>query len=181
MPWKEPLKPLVVSTELKPKTWYALYTKPRWEKKVHELMLRRGVESYCPLNKVRRKWSDRYKMVEEPLFKSYLFVHVEERDKMELRYIDGVVNFVYWIGKPAVIREDDINRIKRFLNEHVDVQVMQLAEPKLGDKVVIRSGPFMEQSGTIMSTDKKKVEVRLDSLNCKLVAQVDRENISIRS
>jgi transcription antitermination factor NusG len=97
----------------KTKHWYALYTKPRWEKKVHELMLRRGMESYCPLNKVRKKWSDRYKMVEEPLFKSYVFVRITDDEKSNVRLVDGVVNFVYWLGKPAQVREEDILKIKR--------------------------------------------------------------------
>ncbi|HRX93358.1 MAG TPA: transcription termination/antitermination NusG family protein, partial [Chitinophagaceae bacterium] len=56
------------------KRWLAVYTKPRWEKKVNKLFKEKGLESYCPLNKVRRKWSDRMKIVEEPLFKSYVFV-----------------------------------------------------------------------------------------------------------
>jgi transcription antitermination factor NusG len=67
------------------KNWYALYTKPRWEKKIHKLLQQKGIESYCPLNKVRRKWSDRIKVVEEPLFKSYIFVRVEESLKTEVR------------------------------------------------------------------------------------------------
>ncbi|MFD2527180.1 UpxY family transcription antiterminator [Flavihumibacter stibioxidans] len=170
-----------MSTELKPKTWYALYTKPRWEKKVHELMLRRGVESYCPLNKVRRKWSDRYKVIEEPLFKSYLFVHIAENQKTEVRYVDGVVNYVYWLGKPAKLKAEEIARIKRFLGEHTDVKVIQVLEPKPGDKVIITSGAFMENEGTILSADKKWVEVRIDSLGFKLVAQMEKEKVIVKS
>ena len=83
--------------------WYAIYTRPRWEKKVNHLLLQKGVESYCPLNKVRRKWSDRIKIIEEPLFKSYVFVKVAESDRTEIRMTDGVINFVYWNGKPAVM------------------------------------------------------------------------------
>ena len=70
--------------------WYAIYTRPRWEKKVNHLLLQKGVESYCPLNKVRRKWSDRIKIIEEPLFKSYVFVKVAESDRTEIRMTDGV-------------------------------------------------------------------------------------------
>jgi transcription antitermination factor NusG len=72
------------------KKWYVLYTKPRWEKKVDKALLQKGIESYCPLNRVKRKWSDRIKTIEEPLFKSYVFVRVEEKDKTEVRYVDGV-------------------------------------------------------------------------------------------
>ena len=89
-------------------------------------MQRRGLESYCPLNKVRKKWSDRFKVVEEPLFKSYVFVKVTDEEKTDVRFIDGVVNFVYWLGKPARVQDDEIERIKRFLNDHTDVTVEHL-------------------------------------------------------
>ena len=100
------------------KNLYALYTKPRWEKKVFRLLTERGMEAYCPLNKVRKKWSDRIKLVEEPLFKSYVFVHTDETGKADVRLVDGVLNFVYWNGKPAIVREKEINDIRRFLNEY---------------------------------------------------------------
>lgn len=164
----------------KQKHWYALYTKPRWEKKVHELLLQKGWQSYCPLNKVRKKWSDRYKMVEEPLFKSYVFVRVTDEDRADVRFVHGVVNFVYWLGKPAQVKEIEIERIKRFLNEFEDVEVEQLPEPKPGDQVVITSGVFMEHQGRILSADKKRVEVLIESLGFKLVANLEKEKVTIR-
>ncbi len=160
--------------------WYALYTKPRWEKKVHELLLQKGYHSYCPLNTVRKKWSDRYKLVDEPLFKSYVFVRVTDEEKAEVRYVHGVVNFVYWLGKPAKVKETEIDRIKRFLNEFTDVQVEQLPNPQPGDKVVITSGVFMDQEGRILSADKKRVEVIIESLGFKLVANLDKEKVMIK-
>ena len=81
--------------------WYAIYTRPRWEKKVNHLLQGKGIESYCPLNKVRRKWSDRIKTIEEPLFKSYVFVKIDEEARTNVRMTDGVINFVYWNGKPS--------------------------------------------------------------------------------
>ncbi len=108
------------------KKWYAVYTKPRWEKKVHTLLVEIGVECYCPLNKVHRKWSDRIKIVEEPLFKSYVFVRVNEEEKTPVRMVSGVVNFVYWQGKPAVIKDKEILAIRKFMNDYEDVEVKQL-------------------------------------------------------
>ncbi|ULQ52388.1 UpxY family transcription antiterminator [Flavihumibacter fluvii] len=169
-----------MADEQQNKHWYALYTKPRWEKKVYDLIQRRGVEGYCPMNKVRKKWTDRFKVIEEPLFKSYLFVRVDEQEKGVVRYVDGVVNYVYWLGKPAIIREDDIERIKRFLNEYSDVKVEQIGQPQPGDKVLITGGVFMEQEGTVLATDKKRVEILIESLGCKLVAQVDKDKVTVR-
>jgi transcription antitermination factor NusG len=100
------------------KYWYAVYTKPRWEKKVSTLFAEKGFESYCPLNKVHKQWSDRIKLVEEPLFKSYVFVRIPAKAQAGIRLVNGVLNFVYWLGKPAVIKAVEIDRIKRFLNEY---------------------------------------------------------------
>src|SRR5260221_3796633 len=109
-----------------PKQWYAVYTRPRWEKKVNALFAEKGIESFCPLNKVHKQWSDRVKLVEEPLFKSYVFVHVPRDEQAEVRLVNGVLNFVYWLGKPAVIKQVEIDRIKRFLNQHENVSVESL-------------------------------------------------------
>src|ERR1700753_42274 len=104
------------------KSWFAVYTKPRWEKKVCKSLGERGIEAYCPLNRVRKKWSDRFKWVEEPLFKSYVFVHIAEEDGLAVRMVAGAVNFVYWLGKPAIIQDKEIDVIRKFLNEYTDVQ-----------------------------------------------------------
>ncbi len=98
--------------------WYAIYTRPRWEKKVNKLLTEKGIESYCPLNKVRRKWSDRMKLIEEPLFKSYVFIKITDESRTNVRMTDGVINFVYWDGKPAVIRDKEIQTIKLFLENN---------------------------------------------------------------
>src|SRR6476620_8196715 len=105
--------------------WYAIYTRPRWEKKVNALLVQKGIESYCPLNKVQRKWSDRMKTIEEPLFKSYVFVKVDEEGKTQVRMTDGVVNFVYWNGKPALSKDKEIQAIKRFLDEYENVEAIK--------------------------------------------------------
>jgi transcription antitermination factor NusG len=86
----------------------------------------KGIDSYCPLNKVRRKWSDRIKLVEEPLFKSYLFVKTDDEGRLPVRMTDGVVNFVYWNGKPAIVKEKEIQTIKKFLDEHEQVALVKM-------------------------------------------------------
>src|SRR5215211_2634080 len=92
--------------------WYAVYTKPRWEKKVADLLTRKQIENYCPLNKVKRQWSDRKKIVMEPLFQSYVFVRVPKNMLTMVRETSGVLNFVYWLQKPAIIRDEEIDLIK---------------------------------------------------------------------
>src|SRR5687768_12173055 len=100
------------------KKWLAVYTKPRWERKVTELLIKEGITTYCPLNHVVRQWSDRRKWVYEPLFTSYVFVQVNAIEIGRVKSINGVVNFVCWLGKPAIIKDQEIEIIKRFLNEY---------------------------------------------------------------
>jgi transcription antitermination factor NusG len=158
--------------------WYALYTKPRWEKKVHQLLEQKGIESYCPLNKVKRKWSDRIKLIEEPLFKSYVFVHLTEEERATVRMTSGVMNFVYWLGKPAIIRDREIAQIKRFLNEHqfIELQHLQLKE---FDKVRIETGVFMNREATVTKVLKKKVVLTIESLGYQLIALTDTSQLSL--
>src|SRR5688572_26933388 len=156
--------------------WYAVYTRPRWEKKVNGLLLQKEIESYCPLNKVRRKWSDRIKIIEEPLFKSYVFVKIAEEERSKVRMTHGVVNFVYWNGKPAIIKEKEIQTIKRFLDEYENVEVVKMDfEPE--DRVRVISGPMMDQEGKIIEVKNKTVKLCIDSLGYMLIAYIDKSKL----
>src|SRR3954470_2713645 len=156
--------------------WYAIYTRPRWEKKVNSILLEKGIESYCPLNKVRRKWSDRIKTIEEPLFKSYVFVKIDEGEKSKVRMTNGVVNFVYWDGKPAVIKEKEIQTIKRFLDEYENVEVVKMDfEPE--NRVRVIAGPMMDQEGKILEVKNKTVKLCIDSLGYMLIAYIDKSKL----
>src|SRR5438067_1101082 len=104
-------------------SWYAVNTRPRWEKKVAKTLESNGIENYCPLNKVVRQWSDRKKVILEPIFRGYVFVKVAEEKKWDINKIDGILNYVYWLGKPARIRGEEINTIKKFLHEFKNIQV----------------------------------------------------------
>ncbi len=157
--------------------WYAVYTKPRWEKKVHSLLSEKKIESYCPLNKVRKKWSDRMKIVEEPLFRSYVFAKVNEEERTKVRMTAGVMNFVYWQGKPAIIPAKEIDTIRKFLNEYENV----LAEPillKEDGKVIIRQGLFMDKEARIIKIEGNRVKVVIESIGYSLFASIDKKNLS---
>lgn len=159
------------------KKWLAVYTRPRWEKKVNQLLGEKGFESYCPLNKVKRKWSDRIKVVEEPLFKSYVFVKVAEADRTEVRMTSGAINFVYWNGKPAVIREKEINAIRRFLNEHEYVEARPM-DVKVNQRVRIINGTLMDKEGKVLELRHKTAKIAIESLGYILVAYIDRTKLT---
>ncbi|MDP4132083.1 MAG: UpxY family transcription antiterminator, partial [Bacteroidota bacterium] len=156
---------------------YAIYTRPRWEKKVHALLTEKKLESYCPLNKVRKKWSDRIKTVEEPLFKSYVFTRVNEEEQTRVRMTAGVMNFVYWQGKPAIIPAREIEIIRKFLNEYENVtsEPLQLKE---NGRVTINQGLFMDHEAKILKIEGNRVKVVIESIGYSLIASVDKKNLS---
>lgn len=156
--------------------WFAVHTRPRWEKKVAALLDNKGIENYCPLNKVIRQWSDRKKVVLEPVFKSYVFVRIEEVKKWEVKKIDGVLNYVYWLGKPAHIKEDEINTIRKFLNEFDDVSV-EKKNLHVNTKVRIKQGVLMNYEGMIVEVSGNHVVVKIDSLDLQLSAHFDKKNL----
>ena len=157
--------------------WYAIYTRPRWEKKVNLLLKEKGVEVYCPLNKIKRRWSDRLKTIEEPLFKSYVFVKVGDEEKTAVRMTTGVINFVYWNKKPAIVRDKEIQTIKRFLDEHENIEVYS-RELKLNDRVRIIAGSLMDQEGKVLDVRHKAIKVAIDSLGYVLVAHIERSKLT---
>lgn len=156
--------------------WYALYTKPRWEKKVNQLLADKGIESYCPLNKVRRKWSDRMKTVEEPLFKSYVFVRISDEERTPVRMTDGVINFVYWDNKPAIIKDKEILTIRKFLNDYENVQAEKV-DVKLDSEVRVTAGPLMDKEGKVLEVKHKVVKILIESLGYVLTAYVEKTKI----
>ena len=158
------------------KRWYVVYTKSRWEKKVYSLLVNNGVEAYCPLNRVKKKWSDRIKWVEEPLFKSYVFVKMTEEQQTGVRMINGVVNFVYWLGKPAVVKDKEIETIRKFLNDYEEVWAEPLTLQK-DARVIIRRGAFMDKEAKVVKVINNKVRVLIESIGYSLVAMVDKSNV----
>lgn len=156
--------------------WYAVYTRPRWEKKIALKLEAKGYEAYCPLNRVVRQWSDRKKTVHEPLFKGYVFVQVREEDKWKVREVDGILNYVYWNGKPGIIHHREIETIKRFLNQFTDVEV---TEYKLmpESRVKIKAGILMNYEGTVIEIQGNKAVVKIESMGIQLSAVFEKNNL----
>lgn len=158
--------------------WYAVYTKPRWEKKVAENLAKNSFESYCPLNRVLRQWHDRKKFVSEPLFSSYVFVRTEECRHAELFRVSGIVNLVYWLRKPAVIKEDEIDAIRKFTLQYANVQ-LEKTSVNVDDRVRVIKGPLITQEGNVIAVKSRTVKIALPSLGYIMVAEVEKQNVEI--
>jgi transcription antitermination factor NusG len=158
--------------------WLAIYTRPKFEKKITQQLARIDVEHYCPFTKVIRQWSDRKKIIEVPLFTSYVFVKITDHEQHKIREVDGVVNFVYWLGKPAVIKDAEIAIIQMFLRDYVNVKVEKKLI-KVNDRVRITSGPLLFQEGIVTNVMNKTIKVDLPSLGYEMVAQVEKEHVEV--
>jgi transcriptional antiterminator RfaH len=151
-------------------SWYVLYTKSRTEKIVADKLRERGIEVYCPLIKTKRKWSDRIKTVEEPLFRSYCFVNLEEQQRATVFGVPGIVRYLYWMNKPAVVRDSEIDIIRRMLND-IDNNQIQIETFTSADRIKIKSGCFTDTEGNVISQHGKTLIVFIDSL--QMVMKVD--------
>lgn len=157
--------------------WYVVYSRPRCEKKIAETLAESGVGHYCPLNKVEKQWSDRRKTVLEPLFKGYVFVQLEEKHKWEIRKVDGVLNFVHWLGKPAIVPQEEIDTIRKFLHEFDNVTVTNTAI-HVNDAVVIKQGIMMDYHGLVLEITGNRAKVQIKSMGVELSAVFEKSNLS---
>jgi transcription antitermination factor NusG len=159
--------------KVKSKVWLVVYTKPRWEKKVHEKLGAKGFDAWCPLQKEVHQWTDRKKIVFVPIFKGYVFIHVEQKKCSEVLATLGVLNFVYYERVPAVIRDQDIALLKKFLNEGASFEIVGDASLRTDDKVVVRQGVFMDHIGKVKSAKHNSVMIEIESLQTKILVRFE--------
>jgi transcription antitermination factor NusG len=147
--------------------WYVVYTKPKWERKVTEQLEKIGIECYCPLITVVRQWSDRKKKIEVPLFNSYVFVQLEESDRNLVFQSAGAVRYLFWLGKPAIVKDQEIEVIREWLHAP-DSYDVSLTTIQVGDSIELESGPFSKQKAIVQEVSKTHYILVLESLGCVL-------------
>lgn len=152
------------------KIWRAFYTRPRHEKKAAE-RLEDEFEIYCPLIETKVKWSDRIKKVKKPLFTSYIFARVTEAERLQILQDPSISRTVTWLGKPAVIRDEEIRDI-RILLEEIEPDDVDIENFTEGQKVRIDSGSLREMEGIIVELKGKRARLRLESLQCDVTFTV---------
>jgi transcription termination/antitermination protein NusG len=160
------------------KRWYAVYTHAKWEKKVASLLTRKKIENYCPLNRVLKQWSDRKKIVYEPLFTCYVFVRISNSESVHVLQTDGVINYVNWQSRPAVIRDVEIEVIRKFLLDHCNVRLEKI-KVEVNDTIQIKCGLFMEQKGKVIEVLDKTLRVALPSLGYMMLAEIPKSYVEV--
>ena len=155
------------------KKWIAVYTKPRHEKTVEKELLKKEFEVYLPLLKQRRKWSDRKKWVEFPLFRSYIFVKTEIKNALFVLQTLGVVKVVKFGGEIAVIQNDSIQAIKLMIEGGYSPEATDYFVK--GDPVEVKDGPLKGLVGEVIRVDNHdRLLVRVDAIQHSISVQIDR-------
>jgi transcription antitermination factor NusG len=160
--------------------WYVIYTRPHHEKRLNDAVTRLWVETYLPLNKTFRTWSDRKKMIETPLFPNYLFVRASCREYVKILEHQSVIGFVKNHGEPSVVPDLVLSSIKKVVEEKMEYTIASV-NPSKGSFVDIISGPLTGFSGEIVeSSGSSYLIIELKQINQSFLVKIDRNTIAIK-
>jgi transcriptional antiterminator RfaH len=161
-------------------SWYVIQTRSRFEKKVVQLLTKAGIAAYLPLQEKVKRWSDRLKKVEEPLFAGYLFVQFVESERYLVLNTPGVVRFVSFGGEYAKINNKQIVAIKNVLSSDDAFEVVDL-DFKTGEEVVITSGPFQDNYATVIRSNNggQKVLLSLPAIGKGIVLEISKMRVEV--
>jgi len=149
--------------------WFPIYTHSRAEKKAFQALSNKGIETYLPLHRQLKKWSDRKKWVEEPFLKSYLFVYIEPHQQTEVLMTKGVARFLYFSGKIASMPDRQISELKLLMASPYELEVTE-ENLQPGENIVIKAGPLKGLKGEVVSyRSQKQLILRLENLGFSIM------------
>ena len=152
--------------------WYPVYTNPRTEKKAYMALINKGIETYLPLHRQLKQWSDRKKWTEEPFIKSYLFVYIKEYEQTEVLMTKGIARFIYFSGQIASMPNRQIEELKLLMASPYELEITaENLQP--GEKIMIKAGPLKGLIGEIISyRSQKSLALRLENLGYSIIVYV---------
>ncbi len=156
--------------------WYAVYTRPRHEKKVNEELVEKGMETFLPLVKKISQWKDRKKKIDAPLFKGYLFVHIDYKDRYTVLQTKGVVKIVNFSGDPVVVPDWQIDSLKRMLTRPEKIQMENYI--RVGDPVEVDFGPFKGMKGVIKTIKgRQRLIITIDGIMQTVSVEINADEV----
>lgn len=160
------------------KFWYAIYVRSKGEKKVLVELEYLGIESYLPLVTRIKQWSDRKKKIEEPLFRSYVFVHIAESQFYTVRNVPGVIKYISFEGKPAIIPDQQIEAIHYFLNEQDDHECVDAEKLEEGQLVQIKHGSMAGLIGRMIHyKNRYRLLIHIEAVGQVLSLDIPRAKV----
>lgn len=161
------------------KRWLALYTRPRFEKKILKALEEQNIECYLPLIKTLRQWSDRRKWVEVPLFSSYVFVNVSVSEHLVVLNTPGSVRFVAFEGSAVEIPVKQIESIKWVLSTNIEAEPLEEKIPE-GSRVEVIKGPLMGLNAELTRYNNKNIIIlRIEQLDKSIEVKIPRNHVRV--
>jgi transcription antitermination factor NusG len=153
--------------------WFAVRVRPRYEKQVAQSIESKGIKAFLPLYAARRRWSDRTKEVQTPLFDGYVFCHIDPAERLPVLVIPGVMHFV-GIGKtPIAVDNSEIAAIQTVVQSGSVVRSWPFL--RQGDRVRVDDGPLRNVEGILLRAgDTDQVVVSITLLQRSIAVEVDR-------
>ena len=161
------------------KNWYVVYTRTQCEKKVAALLTKKKIENFIPQVCLEAQNSRRNKVTLKPLFKSYVFVHATEQEAALLPLSEGIINLLYWLGKPAVITDAEVEAVRKFTSDYQNIDVQKLSvSNSVMERSIFRSS--YEIDGNVLAVKNRTIKINLPSLGYALIANFKEDSIFVR-
>ena len=159
------------------KKWFAVYVKSRSEKKVFKLLDDKDIESFLPLVTKIKQWSDRKKKVEEPLFRSYIFVHITLKDYYNVLQVPGVVKFITFEKQAIPVPENQIAAIKEYISDN-DFHKIDYEDIKEGELVRVKTGQMKDLVGRFVKINgKHRIIINIETIGQSIPVNIARSNV----
>ena len=146
--------------------WLVIYTKPNFEIKVSKALKYMGIKSYCPVYIQLKQYSDRRKKIQKPLLPSYVLVYIDNNDRRKVFSIPGVIRFVFWLGKPVEVSNNEIELMENNISGIYDnISISNLTK---GSTYKIMDGPFRGYQSRVIYISNKKMHLELPNLGMRV-------------
>jgi len=156
------------------KNWHIIYTKANCEKKIAALLTKRKIENYCPLNRMKVNKGNKTKLLFEPLFPSFVFVYISAADMALIRKISAVINFVYWMGNPAVVKKNEVERIQQFTTQFSNISLSKIDIYNNDMVRVIGPSPVEAKAeSSLMLLKDSTYKLLLPSMGYAIIAEIE--------
>ena len=146
--------------------WYVIHTKPKGEKKAEEQLLSLGINAYCPTRDEIRNWSDRKKRIQVPILPSMVLVKIDEKDFNRVFESPAVLRYMFWLGKRALVRQAEVDTLKKYLKGDYNLIDSKLSDIRIGDDFSLSS--FNNERGIVNRISNNNIWIYLKSIGCSV-------------
>ena len=155
--------------------WYVIKTRSRAEDKVAQRINSKGIHVYLPLQETIRQWSDRKKKIKIPLISCTLFIETDQKSLNLLYDVPGFHSVLHFLGKPALVRPEEINNLKLLLQDNIEFEEENFEIFKKGEAIEVIRGPLQGIIATSIDEGRThKLIVEIESMEQRFIVHVPK-------